>query len=585
MRAAIAAWADSIDYSGGAVDPGTIRTNQLDLSAGVELDSSSQRFSAGQIALWEFKEAAGLDPNDPAYAPPPIAYDTSGVEPAMDLALNGPELSWLSNYGVEIVDGSLIADAETSSKLYDRIASPTTGTGQYSVEGWVVPANVTQEGPARIVSYSRNGSRRNFTLGQVGYQYDFRNRNASVELSDNGTPSLITYDQDRDLQATLQHVVVTYSPYDGRRIYVDGQFTDDLDEQSSAPLWNWDDDHRFVIGNEVNGSRQWEGKVQLVAIYDRALSEAQINQNYLAGVGRKVVLRFDMSQWAGPGAYLEFLVSQIDSNAYLFCSPIFYSDSPNGMRIAGLRIVVNGAVPVNGQAFTEVDAASFGQPTQVSRLCSVIPVDQGAATDLFEIDLEVVDNYEHEYVTQVAPPGVDSSVLPSVPVEGVRDFARTSAAMGALTGVSPATPPVREQFTELQQQLPAGFDLRSFVSSNQVGISKLALEYCDALVEDGSPGGARERFFGASNPFPFDADVTTAFAGTNADLVVDPLVDRIVLGGIPNQPAPDDVRSVVDGLVSELVNGCPPECDATRTRAIVKAACTAVLASGAVTIH
>ena len=56
-------------------------------------------------------------------------------------------------------------------------------------------------------------------------------------------------------------------------------------------------------------------------------------------------------------------------------------------------------------------------------------------------------------------------------------------------------------------------------------------------------------------------------------------------GAIPNQPDPALVRAEVDTLVTTLVAGCPPACDEIRTRAIVKAACVGVLASGAVTIY
>ena len=35
-----------------------------------------------------------------------------------------------------------------------------------------------------------------------------------------------TADADEDLQATLQHVVATYDPVNGRRIYVNGVFAD-----------------------------------------------------------------------------------------------------------------------------------------------------------------------------------------------------------------------------------------------------------------------------------------------------------------------------------------------------------------------
>ena len=46
----------------------------------------------------------------------------------------------------------------------------------------------------------------NFTLGQVLYNYNFRNRNIDPRISDSGRPALQTSDADQDLQATLQQI-------------------------------------------------------------------------------------------------------------------------------------------------------------------------------------------------------------------------------------------------------------------------------------------------------------------------------------------------------------------------------------------
>ena len=88
------------------------------------------------------------------------------------------------------------ASTTSSRKLYDLI----TAAGEYSIEAWVVPANVTQEGPARIVSYSASTTKRNFTLGQTQYNYDFLQRSSNTDA--NGEPQLSTNDDDEDLQAT-----------------------------------------------------------------------------------------------------------------------------------------------------------------------------------------------------------------------------------------------------------------------------------------------------------------------------------------------------------------------------------------------
>ena len=47
-----------------------------------------------------------------------------------------------------------------------------------------------------------------------------------------------------------------------------------------------------MLGNEVSGNRQWQGVVRLVAIHNRALTQAQIQQNFDAGVGERYFLLF-----------------------------------------------------------------------------------------------------------------------------------------------------------------------------------------------------------------------------------------------------------------------------------------------------
>ena len=181
--------------------------------------------------------------------------------------------------------GKAQASTTASRKFHQLI----TATGEYSIEAWVVPGNVTQE-DARIVSYSGSTTARNFTMGQTMYNYDFFGR--STATGANGTPQLSTDDDDERLQASLQHVVMTFDPVNGRRIYVNGEFTGDLDGAGGGTLGDWDNSFAFVLGNEVSNNRQWTGVVRLVAIHNRALTLQQIQQNFEAGVGEKFFLLF-----------------------------------------------------------------------------------------------------------------------------------------------------------------------------------------------------------------------------------------------------------------------------------------------------
>ncbi len=572
MHASIEAWAEAVDFGGGGTDVSDGVSSQIrQFSDGIE-DTSDERFRGRRIAFWDFKEGIGE-----------VAHDSSGVAPLMDLQLEGTR--WMSNYGIEIVEGKATATPATSRKLYDRIANPSGGTQEYSVEAWVIPANTSQDGPARIVSYSKGTGNRNFTLGQTLYNYDYRNRSLSPPIDNNGSPTLVTRDGDADLQATLQHVVVTFDQYRGRRIFVDGVFTDDMDEQGPGRLWNWNEDYTFLLGNETTNNRLWLGKLQLVAIYEVVLSQAQITQNFNAGVGKKVLLRFDLSEWLSVGSYIEFVVSEIDDYSYLFCEPTLVSTSPGGLRVRNLRVAVNGIVPVSGQAFRTLDTVYTGGEQRLSRQCSVVAKSLGVDDDEFRIEFEILGGFQNlivEIPIQQPPPS--DELADPLPTEGLRNFERANATMSRVTGVDPNTPAVRDTFDEIQAQLPGGFDLRTFTSANQVGVAKLALEYCDQLVD--SPT-LRDGFFDTSPAFAFGSPATVAF-GTPADRdrVIGPIHDRMLGNAIASQPDFVDVQAELDALIDQLTLGCDAaSCGSDRTRTIVKALCASVLSSAGVLVH
>ncbi len=225
MEDAIIDLADPILLS--EVDEDLVISKALTLGEGT-VASGGNRYENNLIALWEFKEGEGST----------IANDTSGVNPAINLIVSG-DVEWVGGWGLNIKDGKAQGTTSDSRKLHDLIKA----TGEYAIEAWVAPGNVTQE-ESRIVSYSAGTTARNFTLGQTIYSYDFYNRSGSSDA--NGDPVLTTSDDDEDLQATLQHVVANYDPINGRQIYVNGEFTDDMDPVPGDTLADWDDTFAFV---------------------------------------------------------------------------------------------------------------------------------------------------------------------------------------------------------------------------------------------------------------------------------------------------------------------------------------------------
>lgn len=569
MEAAIQAMANQIPAT--ELDEDLVYSKSLRLVDGV-VASGGSRYESNQIALYEFKTGEGS-----------IAYDTSGVEPALNLTLSG-NYAWVGGWGVEFAGGKAQGTTNASRKLHSLI----TATGEYSIEAWTVPGNVVQEGPARIVSYSGGTAARNFTMGQTKYSYDFMHRSSSTD--GNGAPMLSTPDADQRLQATLQHVVMTFDPANGRRIYINGVYSGDLDPVAGGTLGDWDDSFAFVLGNEASGDRPWAGALRLVAIHNRALTAGQIEQNFSAGVGEKFFLLFSLSALIDvPQSYVMFEVSQFDNYSYLFHSPTFISldpeARPDGIAIAGMRIGINGKEAALGQSFSTLDteisaglySAAAGQ--LLSPLGALVPLEQGPEFDEFFLTFERLGQHTHV----VTPPAFIQPGPPAIlaPVSdiGLRTFDRINHTMATVTGVSPTQSSVRDTFEIVKQQLPTVESIEGFLSAHQMAVSQLAIEYCNALVEN---GGAISR----SAYFPgFDFDAAPAAAFGNRNLVIDPLLNRMMGTGLSSQPDAADVRNELNGLIDRLLSCATCTNNAVRARAIVKASCAAVLGSAVMLVQ
>ncbi len=555
------------DFSGRIpltqVDPQLVLSKALTLYDGT-VASGGNRYNNALIALYEFKTGTGT-----------VAYDTSGVEPALNLTLSG-SVTWMGGWGIDIRGGKAQGTTAASRKLHDLIRA----TGEYSVEAWVAPANVVQEN-AHIVGYSGGTTARNFTLGQTMYDYDFLNR--STTTGANGTPALSTPPGNRVLQATLQHVVLTYSEGAGRRIYVNGLLASGPDPASAGLLTDWNDTFALVLGNEVSGDRPWQGVIRMVAIHNRALSQPQIQQNFDAGVGERFYLLFSVAHLVNiPQSYLLFEVSQFDSYSYLFNKPAFISldpaVTPDQLRIRGVRIGLNGAEARVGQAYVPLDqtvaAAGYDSTSgyPLSGIGTVVALDKGPATDEFFLSFEQIGSNTHvrsEPPPDPLPAPPDGDPAPDI---GLRNFQEISASMSAMTGVPTTQASVADTYNRVRQQLPTVENIEGFLSSHQVGTAQLAIEYCNALVDDPI---LRAAYFPG---FDFNAPAVTAF-DTPAEraLVTGPLVSNAV-GTVATQPSSAEIAAELDALIGRLAV-CGAGCAADRTLVIVKSACSAVVGS------
>jgi hypothetical protein len=574
MQAAIEAFASQVTPT--PVDP-TLKISQaLGLYDGT-VASGGSRVDQYAIAKYEFKTGSG-----------DVVYDTSGNGAELNLTIYGnqPEnIEWVGGWGLNIKPGGKAqGTVSASAKLADAIKT----TGEYSLEVWAAPANVTQE-DAYIVSYSGSATTRNMTLAQRAYQYEALAR--STTTGANGAPSLLTNDADRDAQASLQHVVLTYDPVNGRRLYVNGNFTGDLDPRSGGTLAGWDNAFALVLGNETSNNRQWSGVLRFVAIHDHALTPEQIQQNFAAGVGERYFLLFDVTALIGaplnqPHEYIMFEVSQYDSYSYLFTRPTFISLNPNyrpgTIPIKGLRIGINGTEAQNGQAYANLDLsvtdANYSSETGqlLSSIGTVIGLQNGPATDEFFLSFDQIAGQMHMRTPAVGVPSPEVNLAPQ-PDIGVRTFEQLNQSMSIITGVPTTDPGVRSTYLQVQQQLPPVPNIEAFLASHQTGVAQLAIKYCSVMVNTAS---TRQAFFPALN---LAVQPATQFAGAGKDILLVPLLTRAFQQDngvdLATQPSDTEVRAELSALIDKL-SAKPGASSAT----VAKAACAAALGSGALEI-
>lgn len=577
MERQIQALADTVTPTD--VDPDLVTSKALTLGGDGLLANAGGRYEDHIIALYEFKTGDGT-----------TAFDTSGIEPSMHLTLTG-NVEWVGGYGisfgpaftddgVSVRSGKAQATTGNSRKLHDLL----TASGEYSLEAWLVPANVTQE-DARIVSYSGSATARNVTLGQTLQNYEILQRSSTTDQN----AVFSTEDGANRLQASLQHVVVNFTPDQGRQIFINGEATGDVDPAPGGLLTEWDDNFALVMGNETDGNSPWEGTLRLVAVHNRALSPAQIRTNFEAGVGQKYYLLFGLSHLIDvPQAFMVFEVSQFDSYSYLFTEPFFVSlddeARPGSIPLAGMRLGVNGRETLTGQTWSRLDTALNdadyvpGRGQTLSRQGTIVPLEGGPAADEFFLSFERLGDHQNVVVEAALPPAPTLPDLPPAPDIGLKNFDAINATMSKLTGVPVTNSEVRTTFETVREQLPADDNIEGFLSSQQMAITQMAIGYCNELVEDST---LRASFFPGFN---FNEDASTAFSSGNRDLVTGPLIRTMVGENLSSQPLVTDLEGELDSLINTLT-ACGGSCEPDRTETVVKASCAAVLGSATTLIH
>lgn len=571
MQAAIAQFADGIEPI--AIDENLVLSKAVGLEDAFVL-SSGGRVDTDLIAKYEFKTGSGT-----------VAYDTSGVEPATNLNLIG-NVGWSSAWGIKIgANGKAQASTSESRKIYNLIR----GAGEYSIEAWIIPDNVSQgtndNNPARIVSLSGSAETRNFTLGQYEYNYSFLNRTNRSDA--NGLDELATNANDQRLQATLQHVVATFDPINGRRIYVNGEFTGDIDPEAGAVLADWDNSYAFVLGNEVSNNRLWQGSIRFIGVHKRAMAAENILKNFEVGVGARYLLLFNISALIEvPYSYIVFEVQQFDDYGYLFNQPFFtiLADPATGQTasltrdidLQGLRIGINGEEVRVGQIYARLDTTISANQMidgqqRLSNLGTVVEAKKGPDLDVFFLTFDRLGAHSYSRAPVSIPAPAAPADIPDQAVIGVRTFAAINATLSTLTTVPATTPDVAGTYANVQQQLPTVANLEGFLAAHQMGVTQLTVSYCNALVKDLD---LRAHYF---PDFSFGATPASAFTDSGRDALIEPLLKALLAHEIngnklENQADPDELRLELNLLIDRMRSS-------TGTTDIAMATCAAAFGS------
>lgn len=227
----------------------------------------SGRVRDGLVAEYHFDERSGA-----------TLFDRSGVGEPLDLTLADEQAVSRVPEGYFVHTPTRIASPAPATK----VISALQGTGELTLEAWVRTANLTQDGPARIMTLSEDSPHLNFSLVQS--RFDSSTARIGLRLATSAPPSGKHWHELRaevPLSTVLTHVMVTRAANGTVVFYVNGV------EQGRgvAPgnFSSWSTGYKLLFGNDALADRPWLGEHHLAAIYQRALSAAEIGQNYAAG--------------------------------------------------------------------------------------------------------------------------------------------------------------------------------------------------------------------------------------------------------------------------------------------------------------
>ena len=307
----------------------------------------------------------------------------------------------------------------------------------------------------------------------------------------------MTNADDEDLQATLQHVVVTYDPVNGRRVYVNGEDTGDRGYRGQRR-------HPQRLGRHLRLRARQRGlrqpPVTGVSAWSRSTTARsrrhRSSRTSTAGVGESYFLLFSVCAPGERAAELHHVRGQPVRQLQL---PLQEADlhQPRSGRDAGRHHSDQG----HAHRRERRRGARWARPiatldTTISDRCYT-PRDRSAAVEhrhLVSLEKGPIDDvlpdlrgarHQHQRrdragAADAAPPADRAAGRPT---SACGPSTRSTRRWPQITGVSRR--PRRRSRTPSRRQAAAaaGGDIEAFLSSHQVASRSWRSSYCSALVE------------------------------------------------------------------------------------------------------
>ena len=170
----------------------------------------------------------------------------------------------LSKTGIMSVTKGAFIYTGSNEKLLEGFKA----TNQMTLVTRIAANNLTQFGPARIISFSLDSGNANFTLGQDKTKLVLRLRTSKKKGVGTEVPIAIVPTNGKAITLAL-----TYRPGE-LTVYINGKRTGQI-TSIQGDFSNWELYH-LILGDEYKAARDWDGNIGSLHLYNRVLSAKEI---------------------------------------------------------------------------------------------------------------------------------------------------------------------------------------------------------------------------------------------------------------------------------------------------------------------